>query len=487
MALGLLGLFTGSLDAQVTFYLNGTVYHQKTVLGAGGNPIPIGDPQGWPFLEVKIYEKSATATTLIGSAVTKPMGGWFSALYERPSATAIPEVLVTFSQVIEGSEEVLHEETLTNVGQFASTTVVIEESDPMLEGMPSYRTGIGLGVFFTRVGNVDRDDIEQTPGDPKMGLANVPPPPPGGVNYTPEFVDSAFGHNLQIFGQFAEILTGTQTIDYYQVLLQPLDESSGAEVGSPIILMDPLTNIKKRFDFFGGTYTSNRINLGPVTMQDFTTLNNVTGLYQVVKPYAVGGIYEYWTWPDLLAYWQSAKQPHGIYKVKLRYFHEMPGNKVQELTEVPNPANHIIIRIENRQPVAEFVEIRKTNGTNVKIVDFAAGVGMCDIIELASGERLRVKFKAHQAGGFMKSYRLFARPNQGATVVFATASYPPTTPGSPVWYWEGTSSSGKTSAKKAFTVKCGYVFGLKVIPRIQNGDHYIYDKYPHYAFYIDPD
>ena len=494
LTVSFLGLFTNTLNAQATFYLSGSVYHQQIVKGANDESIPMGDPQLWPFLKVTAYEKTSTTTALLGSSDTHPSTGGYNMLFTRPNTTPIPEVIIVVSEIVEGHEEVLHQQTLTNVSQFTYTKIVIEDTDPLLLGLPGVMPGIGLGVFFTRVGNVDRDTIVHT-ADPKLGLANLTP---AQAKYTPQFKDAAFGGDLMIFGQFAEIIAGgASTIDYYQVRLQPV-EVVGAVIsplGSPTILKDPLTNVRKRYNFFAGTYKSEWIELGPAPapMQNSVTLANEEGLYKVVKPVASGGIYEYWTWPDLLAYWKSSKYPDGIYKITLRYFHEISATQVQELVPVANPADHIILRIENRLPTAEFVRIIKTGGVggDVVVADFAAGTGLCDIIKLGAGERLKVTFKAHQAGGFMHSYHLLATPNQGASITFAQGSYPDAkvpapAPGSPVWYWEGTPAGGMTSVPKTFTVQCGYIFGLTLTPRIQNGYHWIYDRYPHYAFYVIP-
>jgi len=493
LTVSFLGLFTNTLNAQATFYLSGSVYHQQIVMGANNESIPMGDPQLWPFLKVTAYEKTSDTTVLLGSSDTHPSTGGYNMLFTRPNAAPIPEVIIVVSEILEGNEEVLHQQTLTNVSQFTYTNIVIEDTDPMLVGLPGVVPGIGLGVFFTRVGNVDRDTIVQT-ADPKLGLADLTP---AQAIYTPQFRDAAFGGDLMIFGQFAEIIAGgASTIDYYQVQLQPV-EVVGAVIsplGSPTILLDPLTNVRKRFDFFANTYESEWIELGSnqTPMDNVDTPEDEVGLYKVVKPVASGGLYEYWTWPDLLAYWKSSKYPDGIYKITLRYFHEISATQVQELAPVANPADNIILRIENRQPTAEFVRIIKTGGGgDVVVADFTSGTGLCDIINLAAGERLKVTFKAHQAGGFMHSYHLFATPNAGATITFAQGSYPDAkvpapAPGSPVWYWEGTPAGGMTSAPKTFTVRCGYVFGLSLTPRIQDGYHWIYEKYPHYAFYVIP-
>lgn len=492
LTVSFLGLFANTLNAQDTFYLSGSVYHQKVVPGPSDATIPVGGAQLWPFLKVTAFEKTSDTTLLLGTSDTHPSTGGYNMLFTRPDTTPIPEVIIVVSEIVEGDEEILHQETLTNVGQFTYTNIVIEDTDPMLTGLPGVVPGLGLGVFFTRVGNVDRDSIVQTvdPVNPKLGVADLTPEQ---AIYTEQFRDAAFGGNLQIFGQFAEIIEGSpDTIDYYQVQLQRVDEDGTTLIGGPIILMDPLTNVRKRFDFFAGTYESEWIELGPLpSMQNDVTLANEEGLYKVVKPVASGGIYEYWTWPDLLAYWKSSKYPDGIYILTLHLFHEISATQVHKLIPVTNPADDIIIRIENRPPTAEFVNIIKTNGGDVVVADFTAGTGLCDIIELDPGEQLKVTFKAHQPGGFMQSYHLFARPNQGATITFAQGSYPGSkvpapAPGSPVWYWEGTSAAGMTSAPQTFTVQCGYVFGLTLTPRIQDGYHWIYERYPHYAFYVIP-
>lgn len=109
--------------------------------------------------------------------------------------------------------------------------------------------------------------------------------------------------------------------------------------------------------------------------------------------------------------------------------------------------------------------------------------GLCSIMELGNQYDVEVDFTAHHPGGYMRYYRLTARPNAGDTVDFVDQSYPAAALVPP--QWSGTADTGDVAraAKDEFST-CGYILHLRASSRLQNGYYHVQWRHPQLAYYV---
>lgn len=262
-----------------------------------------------------------------------------------------PDILVKVTQIIDGVSTVIYMDPYTstrwNVNN-AHIDLFLDNEDVICSHSHCYEPPAGSPVFFTRIGDDEVYQIDQT-----TGLYN-----------DTSYRNVAYGHTLYIYGQFGDGLTRSDPAHgdpppyfYYRL--------SYAKQGSN----------DNDFKFINVSLNDTRVNK--------TALNNSSQSYKL-GPYTVNGVpslYEvrnfkdyYWYNPEWVGIWHSwlTEEDTGTYILRLELF-DKNGNKLKSDTvkylngagigngKPPVPllsmtdSCDLVITLDNKPPKAELV------------------------------------------------------------------------------------------------------------------------------------
>ncbi|MDC0831565.1 hypothetical protein POG22_00890 [Geitlerinema sp. CS-897] len=224
----------------------------------------------------------------------------FSIRRGRLRYDAKPDIIVRVTQIIDGIERVLYLDPYSNTRwneTNAHIDLYLEDDDlDCGEGGTPQRPP-GNQVFFTRIGDDEVYDIDQTSG----AYGKAP------------YQNVAYGGFLRIYAQFGDNLSDGSPKRYYR-LSYAAKGSSNFKPIKPRVLSD--TRVDKT-TLVGETYT-----LGP------TVVGSEAGLYEVrnFEDY-------YWYNPDLIGYWNTPDDipDTGAIALRLEVFDDS-GNKLTSAT-----------------------------------------------------------------------------------------------------------------------------------------------------------
>lgn len=317
--------------------------------------------------------------------------------------------------------------------------------------------------LFTEVGDVDVDDIldEQQDGcDPatecgvtkETAEADLYSPP---RKLGPGF---AFGSNLELYALFGQ----ASHVRYYRI------RYSGPVSGT---IRDPLK--KKNYVLTGGRVKVFKVDLGP---KDVLSLTDVYELDERMVGSPVPGeppgtVYsEFWTEQGQRALWKTGSLPDGKYTLEIEAWDAF-GNPVAAST---HPFADLNLHLVNTPPEATIHEIQYLNGDPV-----LTGTEECPTVLLnrvsspTFDDSLQFMITAtHADTSFLGSYALdawfgnnkyFGRIAEGSSPVM----------------------DFKVPTPTALSYQsCSYRFRLRVVPKITNGYHVVYERHDNWSVAI---
>ena len=461
----------------------------------------------FPFVHIKIYKLGTSELLAEGDAGTN---GQFNIAFDLAIGPPGPDVECRVYKVIDGgsTQQPAVDDTyntISAIGLWTTNKKLLVVNDDIIDYQEAATPDPGVGLVFTRIGDVPVAYIPQTAAaGAKQGMADVPG---GAPAYVPNFVECPFGGRLEIYGSFGPTkgvvaCSGIQ-VDWYQVTLEkiaPTPEPS-------FTFKDNLSKVKTIVNTsFPLTINNETEKLGPFTGTD--SGGDVEGLYRVNKDSAL----TYYSHPDLRAYWNTAGQ-EGLFKITVKYYQEVGGTPtapvVQEITVGSNPGDcfdtaapgntigELFVLVNNRNMDVSFDNIFiKVNEADPDGYDYNVE-GLCSIMDLEDAGNqygIQIKFTAHHPSRYMRYYKLSAIANDTMAaggpddVVFVTQSYDPATAATPP-LWEGTPVIGTSAFKdhSFWNKTCAFIFDLVARDRIQDGYNYIHWKHKRRTYYIIDD
>lgn len=550
--LGCLLLGLASAASATDYFVFGKVVRisSEKVADAG---ITDGDLTGddWPFTHVQAYDQGSGA--LLGES-DAGQNGQFTVTFSLPAAAPAPRVEVRAYEVVDGDSRLLPA-AREGINLFpqgtggistAQLAFVKMESDDLLEyGPGGFRPYPGVGLVFTRVGNVEIPEISQTPvpANPAgglFGLADIADAARASELGVPQFRRAPFAGRLMVFGDFGLpggiACPGTQ-VDWYQVNIEPVDHA-GASVGPSFPLQDPISKRRTQITVLPSLHVQvTTENIGP--REGFLDGDPSPGvsagtpqsnLYWVNRNETGAVTNTIYSFPDLRVNWVSSLH-NGWYKLSLTYFQEVGREDGKPILhplpmascftngvpsgDVDDVALHqLFLRVDNHPLATRFDGIflrRRSNGlyfagtgsadvaAKEDAVDFNQG-GLCEIMELTGAFDVEVDFTARHEGGFLRGYGLAATSNdQTTTVFFAGDDFNGhTTAANPIWH--GTPAGGVSvfsvpdpppdgplqPSGTLFDHRCVYTFGLSAASRLQNGLDWVQEQTLQRSYYVEP-
>lgn len=308
---------------------------------------------------------------------------------------------------------------------------------------------------FTRVGLVEVADIGSD------GLADF-------AGAAPHWRDAPFGRTLNVFG-------ASSTAFYpwwgagqycYKVKVSPTG-------GSDFYIDDAL---------YKKTYTVNTTTTPPTVTVDQIQVGpfdepGVTGCYRFTPMTALGtspGTSVFWSFPDLLARWNTLGEADDIHELTLEVYRRSDGAD-QEVVGAP-----LTLRLDNRGVALAFNHVEQRSPSGATEVDLVANP--CDIVHLTGNRELFVDYTAHHAGGFLATYSLTAVRNLGPNIPLASASYDPTTM-APSGF-PGIDPGTVSAAAADLAGSCAYTLNLHAWARTTNGYGKLFHPSRTLAYYI---
>ncbi|PKH02983.1 hypothetical protein CXF72_08595 [Psychromonas sp. MB-3u-54] len=210
---------------------------------------------------------------------------------------ARPDIIIKVTQIVNGVKTVIYMDPYTSTRWNVNNTHIdlfLDNEEVICGNGHCYEPPTGSPVFFTRIGDDEVYQINQT-----TGLYNQTP-----------YSNVAYGHSLLVYGQFGDHLTSSDPVlgdppPYYYYRL------SYAKQGSH----------DHDFKFIDVTLNDTRVDKSTLI-----GLSHKLGPYQVN---AVPSLYEmrnfndyYWYNPDWIGVWQSwlAEEDTGIYILRMEVF-----------------------------------------------------------------------------------------------------------------------------------------------------------------------
>lgn len=419
----------------------------------------------------------------IGSQDTTDSEGKFQISFDFTPPPSKPSIIIRVSQSINGAVKYIYNEnpavnTRWNIGDVVVVNINIEEecvtsNSPTFPSLPNY------GFVFTRVGITGVDKISQT-----NGYAYPTPPTPASMDN-----NAPFGRTLHIGGWLGHLCD--YSVDYYRIQYQRAGELTWHEINNPLF--------NTYYDLISTPHTWKTIPLGPFTKINGSSGIPIDNLYQYLK-LNVGTLAKAttpWQFPDLLAAWDTTKLQDGLYTLQIECYKETaPGSGLVNLTPawglVIDPAYGTFkLQIDNSQPVCKIIEIRK--GLHTEPWSNLTPVGACAKIDLTSGRKIAIKFKAYDAKGHLRCYNLGALYGHNQIVV-----PPPISPDKAKDDYSAHTGAVAWSGSNAFTIEykapasdvpesvsydsiempsCAYQFRLNLDKRTTNGYGRVYYSY----------
>ena len=285
-----------------------------------------------------------------------------------------PDVHFRVLQVLNGVEQVIYNEnpatqTRFNIADVLSVTLRADEG-LTLTSPPSPQPDNNRFVF-TRVGKIGAFQIDSASGYARPDTEETP---------DSADADAPFGSTLDIAGWFGL----ASDVQFYKILYH-------RDGGKPQDITDPLFNSFYESGPVGKPGQWKTINMGPFSDA------KLTHYYKL--PDLESGLI--WTFPDLLAQWDTTKVANGTYKLTVLGFN----GKLQpaaSLTFDPK-FSELTLRVDNSPPVIKIRGIEHSPSEG----DPFAKVDVCDIVPFIKG-KLSLIIEASDAEGHLRSYSLAA-------------------------------------------------------------------------------
>lgn len=456
------------------------------------------DREKCPFVKIMIYNRATSE--LLGEGYAG-INGEYTIQFTNPAVG--PDVECRVYKVMDDGSELYEEarpqanwiDAIATFNQKALLVISDEISDYDDEEFSGHP---GVGMVFTRVGEVPTQYIPQAAASPIQGMADVPG---GAPAYVPAFQQSPFGSRLKIFGDFGRpsVVCPYNTyedIDWYRITIE------NTATTQTFTWKELLSKLKTVIVYsWPLSITNDTEKIGPFDGEDAVTpAITHDGLYKVTRNNTADVFYAF---PDLRVWWNTSGL-NGLYKLSVEYFKEVPGGtptnprvfKLDNTTCFSGapPATlannyaveELYVLVNNGSLDVDFLNIYlKTGGGTyyggATPVDFNDPANKCSIIDLDGQYGIEIVFKARHNGLYMKNWGLSATPNQGPGVTFGSDTF--TAHPAANGQWEGTAS---TTLYKAYGEwdTCAYIFDLTGWSRVQDGYHYIQKSHPRRTYYV---
>lgn len=361
-----------------------------------------------------------------------------------------PDIIIKITQIINGVETVIYMDPYTSTRWNVNSSHIdlfLDDEEVVCSHANCYQPPDGSPVFFTRIGDDEAYQINQTSGYYNQGsLTNV-----------------AYGSTMNIHAQFGDDLTQSDPgagsppeYYYYRLSYAPLGSNDDDFKFVDINLND--TRVDK------ATLNAQSHKLGPYTV------NGVPSLYEVrnFSDY-------YWYNPDWVGRWNSvlAEEDTGTYILRLEVFDKngvhvtSAANSVDYRngagigngtppTPLPAMTDHcdLRVRLDNKRPVAEINVLGVTND--------------CGVIPWASVPPFDVSVTAYQENNRLRGWRLWYTKGVGSEVTLDAHFSNNGLPGSaPKVVSANALLAGLNST-------CAFAFRLRAWSHVRNGRDFIY-------------
>lgn len=431
-----------------TFNVQGNVIEKSTELSV-------------PFAKVEIFEVDPVSGGFksdITATVVTDIDGSFSVNFEWPYDIAIhtnrPDIIFRIVQVVGGVDKVIYTEdpatqTRWNIGDYLSVTLEVEEDCVAINPPPSGQP-YDLLFVFTRIGKIGTNDIDTVgPGASGYAFPDINPSAPNSVA-----ANTPFGRTLDVAGWFGKYTDVVRYKIRYSLNGAPFQD-----------IADPLHNHYYEFAPTGGKWMN--ASLGPFAEGGQSNVYIPTYVHMSNRP---------WTFPDLLARWDTTKVANGLVTLEIQGFKwDATHTSLVPAASLLIDPNYGVLRllIDNSPPTVEIKEDEiKHDSTKVKV---------CDIVDFTG--KLKIKFEASDAAGHLRSYALNAMYGHNKYVspkpADAADTYSSHIDGTRKW--SGSGSGGTFTAEYDAAVydatkmpTCAYQFRLSVSKRTSNGYGLIY-------------
>ncbi len=411
-----------------------------------------------PYAKIEIFEVDKIGGKYkadLQATGMSDIAGNFNITFSWPYNISIqsnrPDIIFRAIQTVGGVEKVIYNEnpatdTRWNIGDYLSVTLDVTEECVSINPPPSGQPYDVLFVF-TRVGIIGTNDID-TVGGSASGYAysDINPAAPNSVA-----ANTPFGRTLDIagwFGKFADI-------ERYKIRYS----YNGTDFTD---ITDPLYNHYYEFAPTGGKWMT--APLGPFSEG---------GQDNVYTPPYVHKPNQPWTFPDLLARWDTTKAQDRLVTIDVQGFkwNATKTALVPSTSLLMDPNYGVLrLRIDNTPPTVKIkAEQIKHDGVKVEV---------CDIVNFTG--KLRIKFEASDAQGHLRAFALNAMYGHNKYVspipVGGSDDYSAHIDTTRKWKNTGTHTceydAGVYTASKM--PKCAYQFRLSASKRTHNGYGLIY-------------
>lgn len=432
--------------AAATYHVNGSVYAADPLPeGAEAPPNPVADLMSGtsPVLTadevvggdelyatgilsmVRVEAVDASANTVLGSGVA--LLGSYYLTFNHAAFT----VDVVFRVRDAATGDLLHTSGETELGAGTNKRYLLVPAPPSsVAGGVSFHPPGPTAYAFTRVGLVEAAHIGSD------GLADF-------SGAAQRWRDAPFGGTLNVFG--------AASIGYYPLFgggfyCYKVRATNASDATDWFYLDDPL--YKRRYEVDTSTspptVTSTQEKLGPYAEAGgdcyrFTPLAEV----------GFGGNPAFWSFPDLLARWNTTDATNRKYDLTLEVYRRSDGmNQTVAGAALPLVVNNTPVELS-------------FDGVGIVSGGTTTPLGACEPANLA-GKQLSVEFTAHHPDGYLATYSLTAVPNLGASQTWASGSYS----GSP---FNGVNNQVVLRSASQFPESCSYALHLHAWARTTNG------------------
>ncbi|MCL6584405.1 MAG: right-handed parallel beta-helix repeat-containing protein [bacterium] len=315
------------------------------------------------------------------------------------------------------------------------------------------------GFVFTDIGLIPTAAIPQDQDDPSFGLAKVSQTMAEKLRI-PQWVDSPFGGQIRIFGQFGQL----DQVDFYQILAARWknNDTTAPSDSDFLPLKEPLAKVKTTID--GGKVNHEIVTLGPVERGGFSSL------YELNKG-------EWWSQPTLRLIWNTTAWPNGKYTLKCRAF-KWNSSKTALIDATPSSSIPLTIIINNSPPAARihWVKYSSSNPNYDPAVD--GNIPECGLIHLTHNrENLRFVITASHPEGYLDYFNLdclWGKNRPGGVICYQ--NYATATPSSPhIWYGVSQQEFSLPSSFNQWE-NCAYQFRLYARSRATDGYTHLYGR-----------
>lgn len=361
-----------------------------------------------------------------------------------------PDIIIRVTQIINGVETVIYMDPYTSTRwnvNYAHIDLFLDNEEVVCSHSECYQPEDGSPVFFTRIGDDEVYQINQTTGLYNQGsLVNV-----------------AYGSTMNVYGQFGDDLTQADpasggSADYYYYRLSYAPQGSADDEFKFIDVNLSDTRVEKL------SLNAASHKLGPFTV------NSIPSLYEVrnFEDY-------YWYNPDYIGIWHSilAEEDTGTYTLRLEMF-DKNGSYINSAantvdyrngagigdgtppTPLPAMIDHcdLLMTLDNKAPIAE--------------ITIPSAINDCGVIPFASVPPFDVNVAVSQENNRLRQWQLWYTKGVGSEQFLTQYVSDNGLPGSDN---ETVSVDGLLTG---LTTTCAFAFRLRAWAHIRNGRHFIY-------------